>query len=121
MPESDCICTTACEAAKSPFCLDTIGKENIMSYTKAFLTGGLIGAILALLYSPKTGNELRRDLRRGSRRLYKRANQTVDDLREQTEDILTEGRKQVRALRHQAETILDEAKASAEHLVPKVR
>jgi hypothetical protein len=27
----------------------------------------------------------------------------------------------VRALRHQAETILDEAKASAEHLVPKVR
>ena len=92
-----------------------------MSYVKFFVAGGLLGALIAILYSPKSGNEMRKELRRGSRKWYKKANQSVDDLREQTEDILAEGRKQVRALRQQAGAILEEAKSTAEHVIPKVR
>jgi gas vesicle protein len=86
-------------------------------YIKTFLTGGVIGATLALLYTPKSGREIRKNLRRG----LHRANEKVGDLREQAEDIMAEGRKQAKALRQQAEDILDEAKTAAEHLIAKIR
>ena len=80
-------------------------------------TGGLIGAAFALLYAPKSGREVRKNLRRG---LHK-ANEKVGDLREQAEDIMAEGRRQARALRQQAEDILDDAKIAAEQLIAKIR
>ena len=52
----------------------------------AFLLGGLVGAGVALLLAPKTGEETQRDLRDGARRLRDDAEGKLSDLRGNLED-----------------------------------
>jgi gas vesicle protein len=52
-----------------------------------FLLIGLgAGAIVGMLFAPKTGRQMRRDLRRG----YDNARETFDDLRESARDFAEE-------------------------------
>ena len=64
-----------------------------------FLGGTAVGAILALLYAPKSGKELRADLR------------------EKADDLLEEAEGQIEAARSKASAIVTEAKKRSEHLV----
>ncbi|MCK7487312.1 MAG: YtxH domain-containing protein [Bacillus subtilis] len=43
--------------------------EDSAKLAGAFLLGGLIGATIALLYAPKSGQQTRRDIAKTSRRL----------------------------------------------------
>lgn len=45
----------------------------------AFLIGGLIGAGIALLYAPKSGQETRKDISRAAKKVKKNAIELVDD------------------------------------------
>ncbi|MEJ2696909.1 MAG: YtxH domain-containing protein [Candidatus Sulfobium sp.] len=68
----------------------------------AFLLGGVAGAVIALLYAPKSGRETRRDVSKAARRI---SDDTVDlieetiedvngfasDLKEKTSDIMEQG------------------------------
>jgi len=52
-----------------------------------FLLIGLgAGAVVGMLFAPKTGRQMRRDLRRG----YENARETFDDLRESARDFAEE-------------------------------
>ncbi len=64
-----------------------------------FLGGTAVGAILALLYAPKSGKELRADLR------------------EKADDLLEEAEGQIEAAKSKASEIVTEAKKRSEHLV----
>ena len=50
-----------------------------------FLLGLVVGAGLALLYAPQTGEEARTALRRGARRMKRRVRDAADDAREEIE------------------------------------
>jgi gas vesicle protein len=63
------------------------------------LTGGIVGAAIALLYAPKSGKELRADLR-----------QKADDVLEGAEEYMTAAQKK-------AGEIVTEAKKRSDHLV----
>lgn len=45
-------------------------KKSTKSFLLGFLAGGAIGAIVALLYAPKSGKEMREDLREKKPRIY---------------------------------------------------
>lgn len=67
-----------------------------------FLLGGMIGAVIAILYTPKSGKEMRRDISKKARQIK---NDTVDliedtiedvrefaiDIKKKTEDIIEHG------------------------------
>ncbi len=68
----------------------------------AFLLGGVIGAVIALLYAPKSGRETRRDISKVARRVKKETSELIDDtidnihdfagkIKEKVSDIIERG------------------------------
>jgi len=51
-----------------------------------FLTGAMVGAAVALLYAPKSGAQVRRDVRKFSKRTVERLDDLQEDIREQVTD-----------------------------------
>jgi gas vesicle protein len=72
-----------------------LGKGLILG----FLAGSAIGAILALLYAPKSGRELRAELK------------------EKTDDLLEEAEGQIQAARNKASAIVSEARKRSDSLI----
>ncbi len=57
------------------------------------LTGGAIGAMLALLYAPKSGKELRRDIKAKKDELITNAGTVIDEAREKLSEVSSEAKK----------------------------
>lgn len=92
-----------------------------VDFFKGFLIGGAIGAAFALLFAPKTGMELRADLRRKSRELYDETEEKLGEWKEEAADVLEQGKRQAAALRTQAEAKVTEARAKAEQIINEGR
>lgn len=75
-----------------------------------FLVGGAIGAILALLYAPKSGRELRRDIKEKADGYIEDAEKYVSDAKEKAKNLINEGKKK-------SEKIIDEAKTKSEAIL----
>ena len=71
------------------------------SFVLGVLTGAFIGAGVALLFAPKTGNEMRQQLGQQYRGLAERVNETTQTLREQTNALREQGRERVQQLTSQ--------------------
>jgi gas vesicle protein len=98
-------------------------KEHVNgTYTRGFLVGavvgGAVGAVLALLFAPKSGRELRRDIADKTGELYDKASHYISKDPEAPshgplEDVINEGRLRaeriVSSARHQAENLLSNA------------
>jgi gas vesicle protein len=62
--------------------------RNTMGLALTFLLVGIgVGAVTALLLAPKSGKQLRRDLRRR----YEDAREAIDDFTEQASDVIDRG------------------------------
>jgi len=62
--------------------------------TAFFITGAAVGATVALMYAPKTGTQMRKDIRR----LSKKAVDQLDDLQSEIVEQVTEGYDKVRKM-----------------------
>jgi len=72
-----------------------------------FLFIGLgAGALVALLFAPKTGKQIRKELRRR----YQDAREVIDDLQEQAGDVLEKGSEWANSAKDWANTARKEAK-----------
>lgn len=52
------------------------------------ITGGVIGAVAALLYAPQSGEKTRETLSHYSRKFKRRGSETVDELKENLTDLV---------------------------------
>ncbi|MBM4178748.1 MAG: YtxH domain-containing protein [Ignavibacteria bacterium] len=97
-------------------------KEQVNgSYTKGFLVGavvgGAVGAVLALLFAPKAGRELRRDIADRTGDLYDKASEFMNEDSGTPDEMhagfVNEGRiraeRIVSSAKHQADNILSNA------------
>ena len=91
--------------------------DNGSDFFKGFLFGGTIGAIIALLYAPKSGKETREDIRRRSAELLDEAEGVVGTVRERADHIIADARKEAEKLRDEAERKIAEAKLKAQELI----
>lgn len=92
-----------------------------------FLAGSVVGAVLALLYAPKTGEEFRADIKKRSgelagdaeeylERARKKAVEIVNEGKERSETLVSDARKRAESLMDDAQRIMNEAKkAGKEH------
>jgi gas vesicle protein len=69
--------------------------EKTEGSTGSFLLGLALGAGLALLFAPRSGEETRRELNRGARRVRDAAQGMAEDLTETVNDRFQEARQQV--------------------------
>lgn len=86
-------------------------------FFKGFLMGGAIGAVIALLYAPKSGKEMREDLKRKTEELLEEADKGVAGASKSAAEIVAEGRRKAEALRKEAEELMADAKKRAKEVL----
>ncbi|MBX3133535.1 MAG: YtxH domain-containing protein [Gemmatimonadaceae bacterium] len=64
-----------------------------------FLLGAAVGAGLALLFAPQTGDETRADIRRGARKVKRKARDLAETGRGVVDDLSRQGRSAARDAR----------------------
>ena len=82
-------------------------------FFKGFLFGGLIGAVAALLFAPKTGREMREDISRRSRELKDDVELKLEQAVIKAEEILAESRQRLENFRNEARTGLKNLEETA--------
>src|SRR5258706_11151334 len=75
-----------------------------------FIAGGVVGAITALLYAPKSGKELRSDIKRKAGDFAEDASEYVKSARAKTIDVINEGK-------NRSDQLVSDAKEKAEHIL----
>ncbi len=75
-----------------------------------FLAGSVLGAVIALLYAPKPGKELRADIKNKAGEIIDEAEEYVSEARTKAVNIINEGKRR-------SETLIDDAKKRAESLL----
>ena len=68
---------------------NNIGKGLLLG----FIAGGAIGAIFGMLYAPKSGRELRDDLRQKSDEYLDEADKYIAEARDRAKELINEGKK----------------------------
>ena len=88
------------------------GEKNNMAkgLLIGFLAGGVVGAVIGLLYAPKSGRELRSDLK-------KKASDLADDAGEFIRVAKTKGAGFVQHGKSRSEQLVSETKEKAEHIL----
>ena len=92
-------------------------KSNL--FMKGFFWGSIAGAAVALLFAPKSGKEIRDDLRQRSNELLDEADVAVKDVRKRAEQVLNEGREKADVLLREAEEKLAEARKKASEILER--
>lgn len=62
--------------------------SNSSNFIGGVLFGGLVGFVAGILYAPKTGRELRKDIAETSDDLYHEANHQISNLKDKAEVAL---------------------------------
>ena len=75
-----------------------------------FIAGGVVGAITALLYAPKSGKELRSDIKRKAGDFAEDASEYVKSARAKTIEVINEGK-------NRSDQLVSDAKEKAEHIL----
>jgi gas vesicle protein len=102
-----------------------MANSNENSYSKGLaagiIIGGAVGAVLALLFAPKSGKELRQDIAERSGEVYDKASDFAVEQSRKMGEYVNEGKVRadelVRTARQQAGSLLSEA----EHLMNDAR
>jgi len=79
-----------------------------------FFTGGALGAALALLFAPKSGKELRRDIKEKSDEYLDDAEKYISQAKEKAVDMINEGKKRSERLIRDARDKSDQLMKDAE-------
>jgi len=99
--------------------------NNIDTYSKGFivgaLVGGAMGAITALLFAPKSGEELRRDISDKSTELYLKAGNLSQDASYEISNAINIGKKKADDIIYSAREKADELIANAEQTLKDAR
>ncbi|MEO6695509.1 MAG: YtxH domain-containing protein [Ignavibacteria bacterium] len=98
--------------------------KTTKSFILGILTGGIVGASVALLYAPKSGKELRNDIRLKKDELIDdtseylqiaktKAGDLINEGRRKSEELISDAKKKASSLIDDANVILNDAKTKA--------
>ncbi|GAB4300107.1 MAG: YtxH domain-containing protein [Ignavibacteriaceae bacterium] len=75
-----------------------------------FLAGSITGAVLALLYAPKSGRELRTDIKHKADEYLDEADKYISEAKDKAKELINDGKKK-------SEKLISEAKQKSEELL----
>lgn len=81
-------------------------RSNAKGFLLGLLAGGVIGGMAALLYAPKSGKDLRKDINKKRKELVHDAEEYIDSAKAKATEIISNGRKK-------AEDLISEARKKA--------
>lgn len=97
-----------------------------------FLTGGIVGTLVTLLYAPKAGKELRADITKKKDEIIddtseymqiakEKASELINDGKKKSETLISEAKKKATSIIEDANKVLSEAKDKAEEKLGNVK
>ena len=84
-----------------------------------FLIGGVLGALAGILFAPKSGKELRSDIREKGSGLLKDGKEIYADASTKAKEIIEEARHQAKELKKDADRHLSEAHQKAKEILAR--
>ena len=91
--------------------------DSGFDFFKGFLFGGVVGAVIALLYAPKSGKETRDEIRKRSFELRDDAEAKLELAKQQAEVYLEQAKHKLDELRKEVEESVSTVKSKAAGLV----
>ncbi len=88
-----------------------------LEFFKGMLFGGAVGAVLGLLYAPKSGRESREELKKKSLAYKDDAEAKLELAQKKAEELLAETKKQLEEYRTELQTKVGEVKHQATHVL----
>lgn len=83
---------------------------NSNRFFEGFLVGGILGFLGGILFAPKSGSELRKQLADSSDEMYRQASTGMHDLKDRTEQALHDFQAKSDTMLKQANAQLQETK-----------
>ena len=84
--------------------------SDIGAFFAGFVVGGLVGAIMALLFAPQSGEETCTLIRDKSIELRDQAGETASEVRARAEKLAVDARAKAEDLRQRSQVVLEEQK-----------
>jgi gas vesicle protein len=109
---------------------------NEKNYARVFLggliTGGILGGIAGLLFAPKSGKKLRRDISKKTDEIIDDAKQQIEnaaevasniisDAKKKAESLINDGKKKIEAVAKASENMYKNGKDIVEEKVSKIK
>lgn len=91
-------------------------RTSSKGFLLGLLAGGAAGSIAALLYAPKSGRELRKDIRKKSREIINETEQYAANTKNRAAEIISDARKKAENLILDARTKADSITKGTERL-----
>jgi len=91
-------------------------------FFRGFLIGGILGALAGILFAPKSGKELRSDIKeKGSEviEVLEEGKEIYADARKRAKEIIDEARHQAKELKREADRHLSEARQKAKEILAR--
>lgn len=85
-------------------------KRSLKGFTAGVLTGGIIGGVLAVLYTPKSGRAVRRDISHKKDELKYNAEKYIENAKERVSGYVQEGKEK-------AGQVLEDARVKASNII----
>jgi len=92
-------------------------KTNGSRFLRGLLIGGVLGGIAGLLFAPKTGKELRADLKERGSTVFKGASEVYSEARTQAKAIVEDAKRRAEELKREADRQLREARLKASQIL----
>ena len=85
-----------------------------------FLIGGVLGVLAGIFFAPKSGKELRSDLKGKASELLKDGKEIYADASKKAKEIIEEAKHQAEELKKEADRYLSEARQKAKEILARV-
>lgn len=92
-------------------------RDDFGAFVSGFMIGGLVGAAVALLLAPQSGEETRTLIRDKSIELRDQVEQTATEARTRAEEIAKDARARAEDLQSRGRVVLEEQKTRIEKAV----
>jgi gas vesicle protein len=85
-----------------------------------FLIGGVLGALAGIFFAPKSGKELRADIKEKGSEVLKDAKEIYADASTKAKEIIEEAEHQAEELKKEADRYLSEVRQKAKEILARV-
>jgi len=92
------------------------GKNYFLAILITLLTGLSVGFIVGILFAPKPGKEIRKDIKDKSEEFVKRSKEGVTDTIDKTKEFVEKSRSKFKEVKGKGKEILEKSKEKVEAL-----